>query len=443
MIITMKKLLMIIIIILPLFGCYDEREPNNIAYITAVGIDKAEDAKNYYFTIQFAKPTQISGGASEEGGKGGDIVENVSVEAPTLYAAISTINHIVSKTMSMAHIKLVVFSDEVAREGVGNIMQTMIRSEEIRPHVYLAVARNSSSEYLNEIKPVVEINPAKYYQLVFENNSFSGIPKNPSENFYFYETLPERDSVMPVVSIINAGQQNNAQQNGEQQDGGMQQQNEEGGGSQEAEINEDQKNAPVNEEGYEYKVKNYLAGEVGIEEKNKAEAMGMAIFSGDRLVGYMGSIESGLYNMLSGNYTKGYLTFNSDKTDTPITIKAEMEKKPRIKYDKENNSAEIKFRLECDFVSLASDYLTEKHIEEFENNAEKLINEAAEHFLQRTSSEFGTDIVGIGSVAKMQFLTSRDFNDFKWEDKYKDLKFSVKSDIKIRRTGLTIRNEIK
>ena len=61
----MKKTLKFIAITAVSFllsSCVGE-EPNDIGYITALGIDKAEDGYNY--TIQFANPTKISGGASE------------------------------------------------------------------------------------------------------------------------------------------------------------------------------------------------------------------------------------------------------------------------------------------------------------------------------------------------------------------------------------------
>ena len=102
-----------------------------------------------------------------------------------------------------------------------------------------------------------------------------------------------------------------------------------------------QKTAPVNEEAFEYKSKDYIAGEVGIEVKNKSEAMGMAIFKGDKAVGFMGSIESLLYNILSGHYERSYLTFRISSSQVPVTMKAEMDRKTYIKYDKNKNRADI------------------------------------------------------------------------------------------------------
>ena len=104
----MKKLLFIIPIALMLSAC-SYTEPNDIAYVVAVGFDKADD-KNLDITLQFAKPTQISGGASQEGGKGGDIVENMVIRAPNIYSAINVANNILSKKFSLSHTKLIVFS---------------------------------------------------------------------------------------------------------------------------------------------------------------------------------------------------------------------------------------------------------------------------------------------------------------------------------------------
>ena len=88
------------ILLLTLITSCSGREPNDIAYVVALGFDKAQN-DNYLVTIQYAKPTQISGGASQEGGKSGnEIVENLAVEAPDIHSAINTANHIVSKQFS-------------------------------------------------------------------------------------------------------------------------------------------------------------------------------------------------------------------------------------------------------------------------------------------------------------------------------------------------------
>ncbi len=56
--------------------------------------------------------------------------------------------------------------------------------------------------------------------------------------------------------------------------------------------------------------------------KNKAEAIGAALFEKDKMVGELGEVETEICKMLKGDYTYSYLTYyNNDTPDIPITVK--------------------------------------------------------------------------------------------------------------------------
>ena len=171
-----RIIITIIVVVLTtlLTGCTG-KEPNEIAYVVALGIDSTDD-DNYKITIQYANTTQISGGASESGGKAGsEIVDNVTIEAPNIYAGVGLANNIVSKSFSMSHAKLIVFSKEIAEKGVKDMIETLVRSEEIRPDVFIAVANTTANDYLTSVNPEMEVNPAQYYQLIYQKNQLVGI----------------------------------------------------------------------------------------------------------------------------------------------------------------------------------------------------------------------------------------------------------------------------
>ena len=73
-----RIIITIIVVVLTtlLTGCTG-KEPNEIAYVVALGIDSTDD-DNYKITIQYANTTQISGGASESGGKSGSEIVDYS-----------------------------------------------------------------------------------------------------------------------------------------------------------------------------------------------------------------------------------------------------------------------------------------------------------------------------------------------------------------------------
>lgn len=435
----MKIITIVLMMVLLLSGCYDKTEPNDIAFVTAVGIDKSKQNKeNFNITFQIAKPTQISGGASQEGGKGGEIIQNITVEAPTVYAGIETANFIISKMLSLTHIKLFVFSEEIAKEGIADLTETMTRSEEIRPNVYLAVAKESAKEYLEAVKPSAEINPAKYYQAKFDKDIIGQITKSTNNKFYFYQKTSEKNAVLPLASKIKPKQQESSQEQSQSSGDGQ-------SGSQSvpqaSKENELQKKAPVNNTPFEYKIKNYVAGQLAISEENESELMGMALFKGDKMVGEMGSTENLIYNILTDEFEYGYVTFSSDKTKTPITIMLRRIHSTKRKYNKSDNSLKMKLFLEGEFISLPADYITEKDTKSFEEEIQTAFTESFYNFIYRLQNEFNTDILGAGSVAKKEFLTHKEFESFKWEDKFPETQFNFDVDFKIIRTGLTVRTE--
>ena len=198
-----RIIITIIVVVLTtlLTGCTG-KEPNEIAYVVALGIDSTDD-DNYKITIQYANTTQISGGASESGGKAGsEIVDNVTIEAPNIYAGVGLANNIVSKSFSMSHAKLIVFSKEIAEKGVKDMIETLVRSEEIRPDLFIAVANTTANDYLTSVNPEMEVNPAQYYQLIYQKNQLVGIPDGQLREFFTGLYTDNYDSILPVAGVI-------------------------------------------------------------------------------------------------------------------------------------------------------------------------------------------------------------------------------------------------
>ena len=425
-----------------LFSGCAEKEPNDLAYVVALGFDKAESPDNYIMTIQFARPTNISGSGSESGGSGQGIVENIAVEAPNIYAGINLADHIVSKELSLSHAKLIVFSEEVAKEGISDIMETFARNEELRPDIFLAVATEGAQEYLFKVKPVVEVNPARYYQLIYDQDYTAGIPKNTAAEFYYKQKSGICDSALPLAGTVKLDKESKSEGSGE---GGSDEGGSGGGGGEGTNSegtdpketkNKLQPKAPSTSERFEYRLRDYIAGEVAINQNNESETMGMAYFLGDKLIGSAGSLETELYNMLIGNFHESYLTLMCDKQDA-VTVLALSNKKPKYDIDREKRRVEITLYFESDLYSLPTDYLANTGIEGFERAARDEITEAAEKFINETIRPSGADLLGLRSKFKSRFLTNADFEAHK--DEIMDYDIKVKVKFRVRRTGLTIK----
>ena len=133
----MKRLSLVICFILLIFlltSCTtDSKEIDDQVYTLVIGADKAINNK-VRVTVQF--PTYKSGGegmsgTQKKGGGGGEgnkdetgevsgtIVE--TVEAPTLLEAVDLLNTSTTRRISLVQTKEIIFSEDLAKEGIGNI----------------------------------------------------------------------------------------------------------------------------------------------------------------------------------------------------------------------------------------------------------------------------------------------------------------------------------
>ncbi len=431
------KVLGTLILLIMASSCTGATEPNDYAYIVAIGIDKAETENQLEISVQFAKPAQISGGSSEDGGSGGETLGLVTVEAPGIYAGVSLANNLVSKKFQFAHTKIIVISEELAREGISQFIYTVERSNDLRPNMYIAVSKGKAREYLSSVKPEMEINPVKYYQLVFDNNYAELVPKNASQHTYFYIDSEERDIILPLVAKSKGEEKGDSKST--EESGG-----EKDGGSSEEEPKELPKSTqPINYGGFEYQLREYIAGDISEYKKNPTEAMGMAVFSGDKMIAEMDGLESELYNMIDGNFRYSYNTFFAENSNKPIVLHMQHYKKPQIKVETSGEVPQIyvDIKFEGNIVSSATDYFVEGDIKNYEEELEEYLEAAMLKFLNKTSKELNADILGFGSYAKQNFLDVKGFSEYGWENAYKNAEFSVSTDVKIVRTGAVIKNK--
>lgn len=440
-----------------LSGCMGA-EPNDVAYVSALGIDMGLQG-NYDITIQFARPTQISGGANEEGGKGGEeIVENIQVEAPDIYSAVNIANKLISKEFSLSHAKLIVFSEEAAQNGIKNIMETVSRSNEMRPDIITAVSRETANRYLENLKPIVEVNPTKYYQLIFEKKHSGGIPKMNGINSMNYLISNQKDIVMPLTGVAKAngdGQNSQGKQNSGGSDSGSDSDGSQSGGSSggsDSGGSQSKKESvpgqsiegdvPITENGFQYKNRNYKAGEIKMINDDKSEVLGMAVFKGDKLIAEMGENEADIYNILIGDYKDNYTSFFSKVTpETTITVEMSQRRKPVYKIDKKNKKVKVSVYLEGDFYALPYDYELEDddEVDEFEKDCEEEISRRCKEFIVSMRDEYDSDVLGFGEKAKGYFLDINKYNEYNWKEKFKEYDIEVTTKFKIRHSGVSYR----
>ncbi len=164
----MKKIKLIIPLLFAitlLAGCYDSREIDETAYVIALGIDSKDNS--YTYTFQLANPLEMTSGEEENSGKDANSsVKNFIVLSPDFYVAKNQLNNYLSKNINMSHLKLIVFSNGLENSEFLKHSQFLMHERQVRPHTNVAVSTSTAEEFIKSVKPTLEANTAKYYELM-------------------------------------------------------------------------------------------------------------------------------------------------------------------------------------------------------------------------------------------------------------------------------------
>lgn len=122
-------LLLLLGLILP--GCYDYSEPDERAWVLAMGLDKGRQ-NVLTVTVVIAVPKNIVGGSGGEPTGGGGFY-TVSLEAPTLLSSLELLNAMVDRRADLSHTKWFVFSRELAEESIAPYFGPITRFLPVSP----------------------------------------------------------------------------------------------------------------------------------------------------------------------------------------------------------------------------------------------------------------------------------------------------------------------
>lgn len=403
-------ILMVLFSLLPL-GCWDYQEIDETAFVLVLGLDKGKENK-LTVTAQIAVPRNLGGSAlSGMGGAGGqtETTEVVSVEAPTFSAALNMMNAFVNRRISLKHVKSVVFSEELAREGTLTYLAVIGRFPEFRRSVFIAVARGiSARELLESNKPVFESNPAKYVELATLAARFTAFSPLQPQFHYFYNAAHSQGA--DPVGILVATKRQTPQGEGPPLQGTWRSEGD------------------------------YYSGELPRTGGNTPELIGAALFKGDILVGEINGDEMTGLMILRNTFEQAFVsTPDPLEPELMTAVNVHMYTAPTIKIDVSEPIPKIyiKVMLEGDVLGIQShsNFEDPRFRYLLENALAQRIKLDIIKLLQKTQ-DLGVDSAWLGKKAKKHFLTTKQWEDYHWKEVFPQAPIEVEVIVNLRRFGL-------
>ncbi|WP_068504953.1 Ger(x)C family spore germination protein [Paenibacillus kribbensis] len=139
-----------------LTGCWDRRELNEIGITVGLGVDKEGDQVRV--SAQVVVPSEVA--SKSRSSKGAPAVILFDVTAPTLYEAIQKITEISPRIIYLSHIRMLVFGEEFARQGIADVVESLMREPFARTDFYICVAKGTSASNMLQVVTTLEKIPA-------------------------------------------------------------------------------------------------------------------------------------------------------------------------------------------------------------------------------------------------------------------------------------------
>jgi spore germination protein KC len=395
---------LLILSLIFLTGCFDSRETDATGYVIAVGLDKGEK-DNIRLTVAIADPRFIAGITDNGGGKdGGNDMVIKSVEAYGPLSGIEQLKAAASRHLSLQHTKAFIFSEELAKSGLGEYINELAKDYEVRGTSNVYVCRGQAKDFLENNRAALEVIPGKQYELSGRISKEHGFYRNEKfRDFYVGIKNTATDPVMPVIAI-----------------------HEEGFATAK----------PGVDHGGEPELGKYIAGDIPIESKNKTQIGGMAVFRQDKMVGMIDGEKTRYFLMLKGQFNRGFFNIPDPLAEQQslvgLVVRQDRSPRYRVGINEDGHPVvDVELFLKAELVSVSDlrAYEKEENRRLLEEALSTEIQTGCTKLIKYIQEECAADICGFGERMKGKFLYQQDWLAFNWLEKYPQAMTQVKVNI--------------
>ncbi|NLP43961.1 MAG: Ger(x)C family spore germination protein [Peptococcaceae bacterium] len=399
---------------LSLTGCYDAKEIDQEVFTLVIGVDKGTgNMIRVTFQVSTYKEDGGNGGGSQNGGSAADTGELdgtviSTVEAPSLIESINMLNSASNRQISLSQTKMIIFSEEYAREGVGRYIEPLTRFREVGELMRVLVCRGRAEDYILENRSFIGGSLPKDIELSFLQSANTGYYPDVFLNEFYVRLLSPYAQAIAIYTAINDFDS----------------------------LPEDGMEKGIIEPHPDLK-----PGEIPRKGGNKREMLGTVVFSGDKMVGYLNQNETRFYLLATGKYKRGLFTLDDPKSAGDfIVLEVTAHGAPKVTTFLENEIPYIylEMLLDIDIAAIQNRenyFLNPSAYLELEKYIETYFVRGMEEVIRKTQQEWNSDIFEFGKKIAGNFWTIPQFEEYNWLERYREAKIDVKVKANISRAG--------
>lgn len=360
----------IVINICLLTGCYVDIDRQIM--VSGIAIDVGQQGKKYHVS---AETIVVSGDEITT-----DVIET---DGNTVFETLRDFIGVSSKKLYFGHCKVIFISEEVAKEGIGEILDLAIRDQEARIDMDIIIAKGCDAKDLIMTEGV--FSPIVSYKA---NDLFSTPEKTmgdaPALDVYKIFNDIYTDSVSAVIPAFEL---------------------------------------------------------TNVEDKKDIKLCGTGVFKNDKLIGYLDKYESRSLSIIGNKLREGLLTYESKEKEDSFVSYEIMNNKSKTSLEfEENNKISVNVSTETKVnvgeIGIEADFMKTEDVEKTRQKLESQMEEDLYELIDKAQSDLNCDIFGIGREIYRNYPHQWEKYKENWEETFKTLDFNVDCKVEINSSGL-------
>ncbi|TRZ39680.1 Ger(x)C family spore germination protein [Niallia circulans] len=381
--------LMLLCFIPILSGCWDRNELSKTSIVTGMAVDKGESFK-YKLTIETTEAREMT--ALTATGQAPSTV--ASLEGNSVAELVSKFNIVNATIPIYSHMRVLVISEKLAKEGMLDFMDFFDRNRQIRDDFMIVIAREGNAEDILKVNNMYKKSASLklFTQLTTMQKDWGGAPDIKLNDYTRIYNSEGQAPVLPAVQLIGDPKK---------------------GGNIENLKSEDP------------------------EAQVKVNSLGA--FKSGKLVGYASLAEVRDLLFVQDNIKTTAITANCEEGGKKFEYRV-IHSSTKIKAKEVNGIPHfyIKIKTEgiLDGTTCPNKLGNASAFEKLEASINKEMESEIKDFIIKTKEQFNADIFGFGGL-----LREQDYKNFKkykdtWDDGYAKAQMHISFNSEIKRSGL-------
>ncbi|ERJ11568.1 Ger(x)C family spore germination protein [Haloplasma contractile] len=384
----LTRILILFVVILFLAGCWGKKELNELAIVAALGIDKTE--AGYEISIQKIIPTEVAG--TSKTAKSPVVV--YTAEGESVLKAIRKLTTTMSRKGFFAHMYVLVYGEEMARDGIAETVDLMIRDAEVRGNVQVFVAKDMKAKDILAVLTHAETIPGSKIEKIAANIEANWASARVVTVFELLNTIVAKGNSSTVAGVVITGDPKK--------------------GAKTENIQTTNPDAVL-------------------------ELKDVAVFKHDQLIGWLDETHSRGLNHITGDVSSTILSEMCDEEGTYTIEVSKTSSKMKVKIQSKKPTITVSHTVKANIgeMGCSLDLSKPKNIDKLEKIFEKKIKNQMTETVQYLQTELKVDVFGFGEAIHRQEPTLWKTLKEDWNNHFTELEVKYDVKVDIERPGVT------